>query len=282
MPYSEDETRRFRPENADDIRRRQAEQRAAEERYDRAAEDRRIREYAARKERERQAQRDRERRERQYRNDTRRKQAARQEARRRKAARAKQKQKDLLLQEAAEGTTLAGKLFITPMQRMTILRWTLCALIFFGVLVFQNVIFSRITVFGCVINFIPAAILLISLTTNIEGGCVFALCASLFWSFSGAVLGSVSIFLLTAEAVFLGALRKSCFPKNLTSIMLCCFIGLVVHEAARFFLALFLGYTPWTFWYQVFVTTFFSFLICPVLYPLIRAVGRVGGSQWND
>lgn len=280
MPYSEDETRRFRPEDLENRKRqRQAEQAEADRR---AKEARRAQEYAAAKERERQVQREKERLERQRRNAARRKQTAKKEARRKKAELAKQKQQDLLLQEAAEGTTLVGKLYITQTQRQTILRWTLCALVFFVTLVLQNVIFSRITIFGCVINFIPAVILLISLTAGIESGSIFALCASLFWSFSGGVLGSVSIFLLTAGAALLGILRKACFPKNLASVLLCCFLGMLAHEFLRFLLALILGYTPWAFWYQVFVTTFFSFLICPVLYPLIRFIGRIGGSLWND
>ena len=277
MPNSDDQTRRFRPQDVEEGQRR-----AREEARRQAAEDRRVREYAARQEQARQAQRARERQDRRRREEARRKQAARKEARRRQAQQAKQRQKDQLLQEAAEGTSLMGKLYITKQQRKNILRWALSFLVFFLVLVCQDVIFSRITVFGAVINFVPAVILLISLTAGVESGCVFALCASLFWSFSGAVLGSVSIFLLTAEAAFLGALRQSSFPKNWTSIMLCCFVGLLLHELLRFFLALFLGYTPWAFWYQALITSFLSFWSCPVLYPLIRAIGRIGGSQWNE
>lgn len=279
MPYSEDETRRFRPEDIDQARRTARE---AERRYDEEARARQAREYAAQQERQRQLRRDAERRERQARQAARARQRERQEQRRKKAQQAKQRRKDLLLQEAAEGTTLAGKLFITPRQRQALLRWTLCALIFFVVLVSQNVIFSRITVFGSVINFIPPAILLIAVTAGVESGCIFALCASLFWSFSGAVLGSVSILVLTVEAAALGTLRKAVFPKNGLSVMVCCLLGTFGHEALRFLLALFLGYTPIAYWYQVFVTALFSFLICPVLYPLVRAVGKIGGTLWND
>lgn len=276
MKYSDEETRRFRPEDVEQAR-QEAERQARQEAEDRRA----YAEYEAAEERRRQCQ-ARERQERVRRNEARRRANAREEARRKKAEKAKRKQRDLLLEEAAEGTTLTGKLYITPRQRLTILRWSLCALVFFLVVVVQDVIFSRITVLDCVINFIPATILLISLTASVESGAVFALCASLFWSFSGAVLGSVSIFALTLSSVFLGALRESCFPKNIMSVLICCLLGLLAHELLLFLLALFLGYTTWTYWYQIFITTVFSVLICPVLYPLIRVIGRIGGNQWND
>lgn len=283
MPYSDDETRAFRPEDVEALRRRKAEERRqAEERYHEEVRSRRTRQYAADQERRRAAQREQERRERQRRNAQRRRKAQQAEARRKKAALDKQKQKDQLLLEAAESAPLSGKLFLTQKQKKSMLRWGLDALVFFLVLLLQNVIFSRITLFGCVINLVPGTILLIGLWSGVESGCIFALCASLFWSFSGWVLGSISIFLLPLAAALLGALRQACFPKNLTSILLCCFIGIVGHEFIRFLAALFLGYTPWGYWYQTLITACFSFLVCPVLYPVVRAIGKIGGPVWSD
>lgn len=283
MPYSDDETRAFRPEDVEAIRRKQAEERRqAEERYREEARIRQSRQYAADQERRRTAQREQERRERQRRDAQRRKRAKQAEARRKKAALDKQKQKDQLLLEAAEGAPLSGKLFLTLQQKKSLLRWSLDALVFFLVLIVQNVIFSRITLFGCVINLVPGAILLIGLCASVESGCIFALCASLFWSFSGWVLGSVSVFLLPLFVALLGALRQACFPKTITSILLCCFIGMVGHEFIRFLAALFLDYTPWGYWYQALVTPCFSFLVCPVLYPVVRAISKIGGPVWSD
>lgn len=283
MPYSDDETRAFRPEDVEALRQKQAdERRQAEERYQEEVRNRRSRQYAADQERRRTAQRERERRERRRRDEQRRRKAQQAEARRKKAARDKQKQKDQLFLEAAGSAPLSGKLFLTQRQKKSLLRWSLDFLVFFLVLLVQNVIFSRFTVFGCVINLVPSAILLIGLCASVESGCIFALCASLFWSFSGWVLGSISIFLMPLAVALLGALRQSCFPKNMLSILLCCLIGTAGHEFIRFLAALFLGYTPWGYWYQAFVTAFFSFLVCPVLYPVVRAIGKIGGPVWND
>ena len=282
MPYSEDETRRFRPKDQTALRRAREEQQAAEQRYDEEARARQAAAYARRAERERQAQREQERRERQRRNETRRRQQERLAQRQKKAEKDRQDQKNSLLEEAAESTTLAGKLYLTQSQRMRVLRWSLCALTCFVVILFQDVIFSRITVFGCALSFVPAVILLVCMMSPLEGACVFALCAALFWSFDGAPLGSVSVLLLPLEAAVLGAWRQARLARNLTSVLLCCFLGLVIHEELRFFVALFLGRAPWAYWYQGLVTALFSFLVCPVLYPVIRAVGRIGGTQWNE
>ena len=165
---------------------------------------------------------------------------------------------------------------------MKALRWGLCALTVFLTVLFQDVVFSRITVFGCSISLVPAVILLVCMMSPMESACVFALCSALFWSFDGAPLGSVSILLLPVEAAVLGAWRQAQLTRNLTSVLLCCLLGLAVHEEVRFFVALFLGRAPWSYWYQGLVTAIFSFLACPVLYPVIRAIGRIGGTQWNE
>lgn len=282
MPYSEDETRRFRPEDEAALRRAREEQRQAEQRYDEEARARRAAAYAQRQERQRQAEREQERRERQRRSEARRRQQAKTVQRQKKAEKDRQEQKNSLLQEAAEGTTLAGKLYLTQGQRVKALRWGLAALVVFVTVLFQDVVFSRITVFGCSLSFVPAVILLVCMMAPTEGACVFALCTALFWSFDGAPLGSVSILLLPAEAAVLGAWRQARLTRNLTSVLLCCLLGLTVHEELRFFVALFLGRAPWAFWYQGLVTAIFSFLACPVLYPVIQAIGRIGGTQWNE
>ena len=282
MPYSEDETRRFRPEDEEALRRAREEQRAAERRYDEEAGARRAAAYAQRQERELQAQRERERQDRRRRSEARRRRQKKLAQRQKKAEQDRQEQKNSLLQEAAESTTLAGKLYLTQNQRMKALRWGLCALTVFLTALFQDVVFSRITVLGCSISFVPAVILLVCMMSPMEGGCLFALCSALFWSFDGAPLGSVSILLLPLEAAVLGALRQARLARNLTSVLLCCFLGLVIHEEVRFFAALFLGRAPLSYWYQGLVTAVFSFLVCPVLYPVIRAVGKIGGTQWNE
>ena len=282
MPYSEDETRRFRPEDQAALRKAREEQRAGERRYDEEARARRAAAYAQRQERERQAQREQERRERRRREESRRRQRARLAQRQKKEEQERQDQKNSLLQEAAEGTTLAGRLYLTQNQRMKALRWGLCALTVFLVVLFQDVVFSRITVFGCAISLVPAVILLVCMMSPMEGACVFALCSALFWSFDGAPLGSVSVLLLPVEAAVLGALRQARLTRNLTSVLLCCILGLAVHEEIRFLVALFLGRAPWAYWYQGLITALFSFLACPVLYPVIRAIGRIGGTQWNE
>lgn len=282
MPYSNDETRRFRPEDEAELRRAQEERRAAERRYDEEAKARRAAAYAQRQERQRQAEREQERRDRQRRNETRRRQQAKLAQKQKKAEQERLDQKNSLLQEAAESTTLAGKLYLTQNQRMKALRWGLCALTVFLTVLFQDVVFSRITVFGCSISLVPAVILLVCMMSPMESACVFALCSALFWSFDGAPLGSVSILLLPVEAAVLGAWRLARLTRNLTSVLLCCLLGLAVHEEVRFFVALFLGRAPWSYWYQGLVTAIFSFLACPVLYPVIRAIGRIGGTQWNE
>ena len=50
--------------------------------------------------------------------------------------------------EQGEGTTLMGKLFLTPRQRQTVLKWFLFSLVYLALQVLQDVVFSRVQVLG--------------------------------------------------------------------------------------------------------------------------------------
>lgn len=56
--------------------------------------------------------------------------------------------KRFLRNDTGEGTTLAGKLYLTPRQRSAILKWLLYSLSFLLILVLQDVIFSQVKLFG--------------------------------------------------------------------------------------------------------------------------------------
>ena len=57
--------------------------------------------------------------------------------------------------EQGEGTTLMGKLFLTPRQRQTVLKWFLFSLVYLALQVLQDVVFSRVQVLGgCLLSWL--------------------------------------------------------------------------------------------------------------------------------
>ena len=190
--------------------------------------------------------------------------------------------KRLFHNDAGESTTLLGKLYLTPGQRSAILKWALYGLLTLVVLVLQDVIFSRFSLLGGTVCLTPGVILLIGLMEGPNAGAVFALAAGTFWALSGQALGSLSLLVLTAETVVLGAfllayLRRSCWP-----LLACCALGLLVYELALFLAGLFLSYTTAGRWLSFLSTALTGCLGCGVLYPLAAAIAKIGGTPWNE
>ena len=98
--------------------------------------------------------------------------------------------------EQGEGTTLMGKLFLTPRQRQTVLKWFLFSLVYLALQVLQDVVFSRVQVLGGCPDLVPGYLLLVCLTQGPGSGGLFALLAGVFRCLSGAVLGPVCMLVV--------------------------------------------------------------------------------------
>ena len=78
-----------------------------------------------------------------------------------------------------------------------------------------------------------------------DRGGLFALCAGVFRSLSGAVLGPVSLAVITIYGVFLSAFRRAYLRRRFRTELLCCWLGLAVHKAVVYGLGLFWATLPW-------------------------------------
>lgn len=77
--------------------------------------------------------------------------------------------------EQGEGTTLMGKLFLTRRQRQVILKWFLFSLVYLVLQVMQDVLFSRIQIWGGCPDLVPGYLLLVCLMQGPGSGGLFAL-----------------------------------------------------------------------------------------------------------
>ena len=177
--------------------------------------------------------------------------------------------------EQGEGTTLLGKLFLTDRQRRTLLKWLLYSGVYLLLQVLQDVIFSGVRIFGGCPDLVPGYLLLVCLLQSPAAGSVFVLCASVFRCLSGAVLGHVSIVILVFSGVLLSALRR------VRSVILCACAGVVMHQVLLFALGLFLGSTSLYWWPACLGGCLGACVAVAVLYPLVRAIGKIGGDTWN-
>lgn len=173
-----------------------------------------------------------------------------------------------------------AKLFLTPIQRRALLKWTLYALVLVVLSVVQDVLLSRVHFFGAKSELVPCGIFLICILEGIERGSIFALVSSLVYLFSGTAAGNYTVVFITVIACLVTALRQAYLQKGFPAALVCTAIAMVVYELLTFAIGVFLGLTLWARLGIFCLTALFSLVAVPVLYPIILSIG--GGDTWKE
>ncbi len=182
----------------------------------------------------------------------------------------------------AEGKSLLQRLHLTRLQRLTVLRWLLYALVCLVLLVVQDVIMSRVHFWGAATDLVPMAILLIAVIEDSDNGGLFALLASTFYELSGSAPGPYVIAFLTIFAIIAAIFRQLYWRRSFTSNVLCAGVALMAYEIAVFGIGLFLGLTYFSRIGVFLLTGLISWALMLALYPLIRVIGKIGGELWRE
>ena len=171
---------------------------------------------------------------------------------------------------------------ITHAQRDTMLKWGSILLLCLLLSVIQDVMMSRVRLFGTTTDLVPMVILLITVTEGISNGSLFVLTASLLYYFSGSSPGPYTVAILTVLGIGACIFRQLYWHRNRGSIVLCAGIALMLYEIATYGFGLFLGLTYWG-RISIFVFTgLLSWLIMIPTYNLINAIGTIGGNTWKE
>ena len=178
--------------------------------------------------------------------------------------------------------TLLNKLYITATQRKIILKWFLYAMVLLVLSVLQDVIFSRVRIFGATTDLVPCAILLICVLQGSETGGVFALVAAAMYRFSGTSPGDHVIVLLPALGIFAAILRQSYLRKGFSANALCVCVAMMLYELILFVICLLFSRTSAERIGAFLLAGAFSLVLIPVLYPIAMAIDKVGGETWKE
>jgi hypothetical protein len=173
-------------------------------------------------------------------------------------------------------------LHMTRLQRLNILKWLLYAVLCIFLLVVQDVIMSRVRIFGAPTDLPAAAILLITVLVGSNHGSVFVLAASTFYWFSGSAPGPYCIGLMTFLGVIAAVLRQVWWRRGLRSTVICAGCALILYEIAIFVIALVSGLAPWSRVGIFLLTALYSCAIMVPLYPLACKIGKIGGEPWKE
>ena len=170
----------------------------------------------------------------------------------------------------------------TKNQRKLALKWSLYTLFLVLLSVVQDVLLSRVRIFGATTELLPCAIFVICILEGSQTGSVFALIAALCYLFSGTAPGVYSMVAITFLGVGSTLLRQIFLQEGFSSCMLCTAGATVLYQIANFVFGLLLGLTVPTRFYGFFITAVLSLAVVPLMYPVMKAIYRIGDQVWKE
>lgn len=177
--------------------------------------------------------------------------------------------------------SLLSHLVLTRNQQRNLLKWGLYTVLLLFISVLQDVVMSQVRVLGATTELIPCAIFLICVMEGAQQGSVFALTASLLYLFSGTAPGPYSMVAITFLSVGVCIFRQAYLQESFSAAMLCVTVAMLCYVLVNFIFGLFLGLTIPARFHGFFITAGLSLLAVPILYPLLKAIGKIGGQLWK-
>ena len=172
---------------------------------------------------------------------------------------------------------MLDKFYITPKQWLHILRWSLYALLLLVAMMVQTVVFGNRLLFGAKPLLVPVVICCVCLREGAERGGVFALLATLFWCFSGAEYGPVSIVMQTAVPVLGTVGSRAVLSSRYVPCLFITFLALFLEQSIVFGLKVFTGNAQGAMFFTVLLPcVFISLLFQPIVYFLVKQTERIG------
>lgn len=179
-------------------------------------------------------------------------------------------------------STWLSKLQLTKLQQKQALKWTLYALVLVILSLLQDVVLCRFRLYGGTSDLVPCGIFVICLLEGTQRGCVFALVASFLYLLSGSSPGPHVLVLVTVLAVLVTALRQTYLHPGFLAELLCVALAMLAYEMAVFAVCLLLGYVSADRFVSFLVPAVTSLAAVPAVYPIAKAIGRIGGEAWKE
>ena len=196
--------------------------------------------------------------------------------------RRKRKQSVYEFKPDPKGTNYLKRLYMTRLQRLTILKWATFAMTGILLLVIQDVIMSQIRFSGATTDLPVAFILLVGIYEGLENGSVFTLVASLFYWFSGSAPTPICVGVLCVLVILVGLFRQLYWHRSFGSIAMCVSIAIMLYEMSLFVIGLMSGLTILPRLGVFALTGGITCITMLPMYPLVRAISKIGGISWKE
>ena len=179
-------------------------------------------------------------------------------------------------------STWLSPLQLTKQQRKQVLKWCLYALVLIVLSLMQDVVLCRFRFWGGTTALVPCGIFVICTLEGTQKGCIFALIASFLYLMSGVAPGPHILVLITVLAVVVAALRQAYLQQGFPATLLCTALAMALYELSIFGICLLLGFVTAERLTGFLVAAFLSLIAVPILYPIVKSIGTIGGNLWNE
>ena len=190
--------------------------------------------------------------------------------------------KDYDFRPDADESVNLDKLLLTQRQRFNLLRWVLYGALYLAALLLQDAVLCRVDVRGGWVDLVPCLIFMITALQGAEQGSIFALTAAILYDCAGSAPGLYVIPVITILAVLVAVLRQACLRRGFFSIALCAALSMFVYEMVVFGAGLFAGQTSPQRMESLLMTAALTMIAVPVIYPVVRGIGKIGGETWKE
>ena len=181
-----------------------------------------------------------------------------------------------------KGTNYLKRLYMTRLQRLTILKWATFAMTGILMLVIQDVIMSQTRFSGATTDLPVAFILLVGIYEGLENGSVFALVSSLFYWFSGSAPTPICVAVLCILVILIGLFRQLYWHRSFGSIAMCVSIAIMLYEMILFVIGLMSSLTILPRASVFALTGGITCITMLPMYPLVRVISKIGGVSWKE
>ena len=177
---------------------------------------------------------------------------------------------------------LIQRLYLSPQQQRRYLKWILLSLLAVLMLVLQDVLFARMSLFGGRVDMVPCVLLMTCVIHGAESGAVFLLLGGLVYWFSGSAPGVYVILLIPVLGTVAAAFRQAYLRKGFRTTLMCTAAALVLYESLSFLASLLLGVTRLSRVGVVVISTGLSLLTLPLVFLLVWGICKIGGDTWKE
>lgn len=180
------------------------------------------------------------------------------------------------------GTGALKKLYLTRLQRLRLLKWTMMGLALLVLSLLQDAVLSQVSIYGATFDLVACGILLGCMLFQPDTAAVFGLVSSVLYYFSGTSPGVYTIALLTVFGVLLCIFRRSFLRRCFSTVFFSVSVGLVAYRLAIFVILLFLSSTTADRLPVFLLCAGLSIAAIPPLYPVLTAISNIGGESWKE